>query len=291
MSSIAPAIPAPGQNTLVATLAKAGAIYKRDRRIATSYDMAFIIQWLQIVVQVFVFYFIAKLIPPGKNSHFPGFSYWLISLGFSRFQLTALQAFQTAIRGDQMLGTLECVLVTPTSLATVVMSPGLWGFTLTALQVILYIVLGMFLGVDFSHVNFLTLIVFVLLTIACMSPLGVMAASTIMTFKQNAPTQFVAGSAAQLLGGMLIPVALLPKPLQLLSWCLPITHSLNGIRAAIGLLPGHQKMTAGAALTDPAVASDAIWLLVATAILLPLSLFIFRTAVNRARRDGTLGHY
>ena len=291
MSSIAPAIRAPGQNSFLATLAKAGAIYKRDRRIATSYDMAFIIQWLQIAVQVFVFYFISKLIPAGRGSHFPGFSYWLINLGFARFQLTALQSFQTAIRGDQMLGTLECVLVTPTSLATVVMSPGLWGFTLTAMQVLLYIIMGMFLGVDFSHVNFLTLIVFVLLTIACMSPLGVMAASTIMTFKQNAPTQFVAGSAAQLLGGMLIPVALLPHPLQLLSWCLPITHSLNGIRAAIGVLPGHQGMGPGAALTDPAVASDAIWLLVATAILMPLSLFIFRTAVNRARRDGTLGHY
>ena len=290
MSSLAPAIPAPSQNSLRATLAKAGAIYKRDRRIATSYDMAFIIQWLQIVVQVLGFYYMSKLFPV-HGSRFPGFAYWVINLGFSRFQMTALQSFQTAIRGDQMLGTLECVIVTPTSLATVVMSPGLWGFTLTAMQVLLYVGLGMVLGVDFSHTNFLTLFVFVILTIACMSPLGVMAASTIMTFKQNAPTQFVAGSAAQLLGGVLFPVALLPLPLQWLSWCLPITHSLTGIRAAIGLMPGSQKLAAhGAALTDPAVASDAVWLVCASAVLLPLSLFIFSRAVNRARRDGTLGH-
>ena len=289
MSSVAPAIPAPSQNRLVATLAKAGAIYKRDRRIATSYDMAFIIQWLQIIVQVLGFYYMSKLL---THPRFGGFSYWVINLGFSRFQMTALQSFQTAIRGDQMLGTLECVLVTPTSLATVVMSPGLWGFTLTAMQVLLYVALGAFLGVDFSHTNFLTLFVFVVLTIACMSPLGVMAASTIMTFKQNAPTQFVAGSAAQLLGGVLFPVALLPLPLQYLSWLLPITHSLNGVRAAIGLLPGKEGMAAhGAALTDPAVAADAIWLVCATAVLMPLSLFIFSRAVNRARRDGTLGHY
>ena len=291
MSSAAPAISRPTPNRLLATLAKAGAIYKRDRRIATSYDMAFIIQWLQIVVQVLGFYYMSKLFPM-RGSRFPGFAYWVINLGFSRFQMTALQSFQTAIRGDQMLGTLECVLVTPTSLATVVMSPGLWGFTLTAMQVLLYVGLGMILGVDFSHTNLLTLLVFVILTIACMSPLGVMAASTIMTFKQNAPTQFVAGSAAQLLGGVLFPVALLPLPLQWLSWLLPITHSLNGVRAAIGLLPGKAGMAAhGAALTDPAVAADAIWLVCATAILMPLSLFIFSRAVNRARRDGTLGHY
>ncbi|MFI5388426.1 MAG: ABC transporter permease [Candidatus Eremiobacterales bacterium] len=288
MSSAAPAIPAPVRS-FSATLAKAGAIYKRDRRIATSYDMAFIIQWLQIVVQVLGFYYMSKLF---SHPRFGGFSYWVINLGFSRFQMTALQSFQTAIRGDQMLGTLECVLVTPTSLATVVMSPGLWGFTLTAMQVLLYIVLGATLGVDFSHTNYLTLVVFVILTIACMSPLGVMAASTIMTFKQNAPTQFVAGSAAQLLGGVLFPVALLPVPLQWLSWLLPITHSLNGVRAAIGLLPGKEGMAMhGAALPDPAVAADAIWLVCATAILMPLSLFIFSRAVNRARRDGTLGHY
>jgi len=280
MSSVAPAIPTiSSQNGFLATLQKAGSIYKRDRRIATSYDMAFIIQWLQIVVQVFGFYFMAKLIPHG--SRFGGFSYWLINLGFSRFQLTALQSFQTAMRGDQMLGTLECVLVTPTSLPTVVLSTGLWGFTLTAMQVVLYIVLGGFLGVDFSHTNLLTLLVFVLLTIACMSPLGVMAASTIMTFKQNAPTQFVAGSAANLLGGVLFPVSLLPPALQVVSWFLPITHSLEGVRLAV----------AGKGLTDAVVAGDALWLLGAVALLMPLSLFIFNRAVNLARRDGTLGHY
>jgi len=162
-----------------------------------------------------------------------------------------------------------------------VLSTGLWGFTLTAMQVVLYIVLGGFLGVDFSHTNLLTLLVFVLLTIACMSPLGVMAASTIMTFKQNAPTQFVAGSAANLLGGVLFPVSLLPPALQVVSWFLPITHSLEGVRLAV----------AGKGLTDAVVAGDALWLLGAVALLMPLSLFIFNRAVNLARRDGTLGHY
>jgi len=267
------------ENRLLSALSKAAAIYKRDRRIALSYDLAFVVQWLQIVVQVIGFYYIGKLIP--RTSHFGGFSYWLINLGFSRFQLTAVQAFQTAMRGDQMLGTLECVLVTPTGLPTVVLSTGLWGFTLTAFQCALYVVLGALLGVDFSHTNMLTVIAFVFLTIACMSPLGVMAAATIMTFKQNAPTQFVAGSAANLFGGVLFPVSLLPPILQVISWCLPITHALEGVRLAV----------AGKSLLDPVVAGDAIWMLGATVLLTPISLFVFRRAVNLARRDGTLGQY
>ena len=285
MSSSTATIPAP-QNRLLIAFGKAAAIYKRDRRLALSYDMAFIIQWLQIIVQIISFYFIATLVPrkglhTGLLGPVPYFSYVVVNLAFARFQLTALQSFQTAIRGDQMLGTLEVVMATPTTLPTIVLSTGLWGFTLTLMQVLVALGTSMLLGLQL-HVNLLTTFVFVILTIACMSPLGVMAASTIMTFKQNAPTQFVAGSAASLLGGVLFPVDKLPLWLQKVSWCLPITHSLQGIRE--GLLEAMP-------LSNPIMAGDALWLLAATAILMPLSLFIFARSVSLARRDGTLGHY
>jgi ABC-type multidrug transport system permease subunit len=67
--------------------------------------------------------------------------------------------------------------------------------------------------------------------------------------------------------------------LQAVSWTLPITHALNGIRGAFH----------GATLRD--LSPDAIWLTVATIVLLPFSLFIFRGAVARAKFDGTLGQY
>ena len=288
MSSTTTALPAPisHRNRLVTALGKAAAIYKRDRRIAMSYDMAFIIQWLQIIIQVITFYFIATLIPKhgvhfGLEGPVDYFAAVVVNLAFMRFQMTALQSFQTAMRGDQMLGTLEVVMATPTTLPTIVLSTGLWGFTLTIMQVCVALITGILLGVHLD-VNIVTTLVFVVLTIACMSPLGVMAASTIMTFKQNAPTQFVAGSAATLLGGVMYPVDKLPHWLQIISWWLPITHSLRGVRA--GLLEGIP-------LTHPVVLGDALWLVGATAILMPLSLFIFARSVNLARRDGTLGHY
>jgi hypothetical protein len=39
------------------------------------------------------------------------------------------------------------------------------------------------------------------------------------------------------------------------------------------------------------VASDAIWLLVASLILMPFSLWIFARSVGKARVDGTLAMY
>ena len=286
MSSTATVLPSPQPHTWRSSLPKALAIFKRDRRIALSYDMSFLIQWLQVIVQVVSFYFIATLVPR-RGAHFglvgpiDYFSFVVVGIAFARFQMTALQSFQTAIRGDQMLGTLEVVMATPTTLSTIVLSTGLWGFTLTIAQVAVTLFVGTLLGAHL-HVNWLSTLVFVILTIACMSPLGVMAASTIMTFKQNAPTQFVAGSMASLLGGMLFPIDKLPHWMQLISWCLPITHALQGIRGA---------MLEALPLTYPAMAGDVLWMLGATAILMPISLFIFSRAVNLARRDGTLGHY
>jgi len=264
---------------------KVGAIFVRDARLALSYRMNFWLQWASIIVSVTAFWFISQMIPPSRKFGFMGhvgsyFEYVVVGLAFVNYQSTALQSFQRSIRGDQMLGTLEAILATPTSLSLIVLSSGVWAFFLTTLQVACYLVLASALfGLNLSGANVLTAVVFLLLTVACMSPLGVMAAATVMTFKQAGPTNFMMGGAAQLLAGVLFPVALLPLPLRYLSQALPLTHALNGMRGAVH------------GITIVQLAPDALWLSVATLVLLPISLFVFRRAVDRAKQDGTLGHY
>ncbi len=259
-------------------------MFWRDARLDFSYDISFWIRWISILTSVLAFYFISKLISPSAQYGFGGkiatyFDFMVINLAFLRFQATAIQCFQGAIRNDQMTGTLEVLIATPTSLPTIILSTGLWAFTLTLLQAVATLGMGMLLGSDLSHVNLTSALVFTLLTIACMSPIGVMSAASIMTFKQAGPTGFVMSGLANLLGGGLFPVSVLPMYLQYLSWTLPITHSLNGFRGAMH----------GGSLSQ--LAPDALWLLVASAIMLPLSLWLFARAVERAKIDGTLGQY
>jgi ABC-2 type transport system permease protein len=263
---------------------KAGAIFVRDARLAISYPMSFWLGWVSIAGQVVAFYFLSKLIGPSKSFGFGGhatnyFNYVIVNLAFVEFQTVAIQSFQRAIRSDQMLGTLEAVLATPTSLPLIVLSSGLWAFTLTVLEVAVYLAFGALLGLDLSRTNLLTAGTFLLLTVACMSPVGVLSAASIMTFKQLGPTNWVASGLAMLLGGVLFPVSKLPAFLQAISWLLPITHALNGIRGAVG----------GA--TVAALAPDALWMIACTIVLMPISLVAFATAVRRAKLDGTLGHY
>jgi ABC-2 type transport system permease protein len=246
--------------------------------------MSFWLGWVSIAGQVIAFYFLSKLIGPSKAFGFGGhathyFDYVIVNLAFVEFQTVAIQSFQRAIRSDQMLGTLEAVLATPTSLPLIVLSSGLWAFTLTVLEVTVYLAIGALLGLDLTHTNLVTALVFLLLTVACMSPVGVLSAASIMTFKQLGPTNWVASGLAMLLGGVLFPVSKLPVFLQAVSWLLPITHALNGIRGAVG----------GASVA--ALAPDAFWMIACTIVLMPISLVAFASAVRRAKLDGTLGHY
>jgi ABC-2 type transport system permease protein len=282
MAALASALPA--LRGTRSALRKAMAMFVRDAEVALSYDVAFWLGWISIAVQVLSFYFIGKLVPDSPKYGFGGraagyFDFVVVNLAFSRFQATAIQCFQNAIRDDQLAGTLEAIIATPTSLTLIILSRGLWAFALTGAQVAFFLILGMLLGVRFEHVNVLSVGVFIALTIACMSPLGVMSAASIMTFKQGGGATFVMGGLTQLLGGIFFPVTTLPVLLQYVSWMLPITHALQGIRGAMY----------GATLGE--LAPEIVWLCTAAAILLPVSLWSFSRAVKRAQSDGTLGQY
>jgi ABC-2 type transport system permease protein len=265
-------------------LSKMRAIFRRDAIVTVSYPGNFALTWLSIIVEVMIAWYLSRLVPHsakfGANGAVvPYFQYLAINFAFMRFQTAALNAFAEAIRDGQLTGTLEVVLATPTTLPVLVLSSGVWSFVLTALQTVVYLLLATAFGLDLSHLNALTALVFLILTVAAVSPLGVLAAALAMVIKKTGPVEWLSNSTASLFGGVYAPLASVPLALQVIGWCLPITHALNGFRAA----------AAGVPLAS--VMPDAIWLLTASVLLMPLSLWIFVRAVNKARVDGTLAMY
>jgi ABC-2 type transport system permease protein len=267
-----------------APLARVGAIFRRDAIVAISYPGNFALSWISIGVEVVIAWYISTLIHPSAKFGGGGqvtsyFQYIAINFAFVRFQTAALASFAEAIRDGQLTGTLEVVLATPTTLPVLVLSSGVWSFVLTALQTSVYLLIAVAFGLDLSHVNPGTAAVFLALTVAAVSPLGVLAAALAMVIKKTGPVEWLSASSASLFGGVYIPLTSLPWALQAIGWCLPITHALNGFRAAAAGVP------------LPAVLGDAVWLAVSAIILMPLSLWIFVRAVNKARVDGTLAMY
>ena len=263
---------------------KAGAIFIRDARLALSYRLWFVLQWLGTAATVTSLWFVSKIVPPSGNFSFNGttasyFEFAIVNIAFLTFQTAALQSFERAIRDDQIFGTLEATFVTPTPVRLIVLSSGLWAFTLTSVNVACYLTFGSMFGMHLEHLNLAASVLVVLLTIVAIVPLGILSAAGVMVFKQGAPVQFLFNMAASLLAGVLFPVAVLPVWLRTISWLMPTTHALNGIRGALH----------GA--TFGQLAPDLLWLSCVSIVLLPFALWVFRCAVAQAKHDGTLAQY
>ena len=120
------------------TLRKPMAFLKKDYLMEVSYRFSFVLQFASIFFSVVMFYFVAKLLgdaPSVQNSlsAYGGnyFSFVLIGIAFSNFLSVGLGSFSTNIRSEQMLGTLEAMLVTPTRLSNIVLSSSQWSFAFT----------------------------------------------------------------------------------------------------------------------------------------------------------------
>jgi ABC-2 type transport system permease protein len=260
------------------------AVFKLDMRNSLAYAAAFSFQWIQIIFQVMMAYLLSLVINPSAKFGYGGyagsyFSYLLVSFAFVSFQTTAIGSFSEWVREAQTIGVLEAMLATSTRLGSIILATGLWSFGLTTVKVLFYVLLGLLFGLDLHHVNALTAFVFLILTVASVSPIGLLAAAMTMVFKKTGPITQALQGLTNIFGGIYVPLSRLPVPMQIAGTLLPITHALNGFHGALY----------GATLYDLRV--EVYWLLGSTAVLLPVSLLAFSRAVHAARVDGTLGQY
>ena len=267
-------------------IVKALAFVKRDFMITTSYKFSFFLQLFGIFLSVLTFYFIAKMfssasIPSLEPYGGDYFSFVLIGIAFSGYLTTGLGSFSGSIRSEQMMGTLEAMLVTPTSTPFIIISSSLWSFIFTSIRVMVYLLIGVFLfDVNISSVNIFGALLVLALTIICFSSIGIISASFIMIFKQGDPINWAFSAVSGLLGGVFYPITILPGWLQNFSYLLPITYSLRAMRLA--LLQGYSL---------EALTPDIFALILFSIILLPISVTIFKYAVRRAKREGSLALY
>lgn len=267
-------------------LRKIVAFIKKDFLIQMSYRLHFILNWLGILIQVGIFYFIAKLF--GKSTtlylkEYGGeyFPFVLIGLAFSGYFMTALQSFATSIREEQMMGTLEATLLTPTKISTLIISLPCWDFIFASINIFIYLLLGIcFLGVRLSNVDVFAVFIILLLTIISFSSIGMLSAAFIMVFKKGDPITWAIGMSSAFFGGAYFPITILPQKLKVISYFLPITYSLRSLRYA--LLQGY---------TYKMLLFDIATLLLFCIILLPLSIWAFKYAVRKAKLAGTLAYY
>lgn len=255
----------------------------RDWHLRSSYRLSLLGTVGQMVFTLAMFFFIGRLVDPLRlqgmgataGDYFP---FVVIGLVVAHYFNAALSGLSGSLRDEQLQGTLEAMLVTPTRGASILIGGLIWELLWATLEAGLYLVLGALLfGQDFSRINVPATIVLLTLSVVVFSSLGVLAACGVLLFKEFDPVSWIAGGVMKLLGGVYFPIALLPDGLQSLARALPMAPVLDGLRAA---------MLSGASLQQ--VRSACGVAVIFAAVLWPSSLACFGWTIRRLKTAGAL---
>lgn len=239
-----------------------------------------------IFFSALTFFFIAKLFGKAAAPHLQEyggeyFPFVLIGIAFSTFLGVGLGTSASMLRQEQMLGTLEAMLITPTRASSITIYLTLWNFIYSSFNILVYLLIGRIIfGLRFSVSQPLLILIIFFLSILSFSSLGIISSCFVMIFKRGSSINWIISSLFDLLGGVYYPITILPVPLPVVSQFLPITHALKALRGV--LLAGYsfsQVKNEIMALTGFAL------------ILFPSAMLIFELALKWAKKAGSLGQY
>ncbi len=259
------------------------AFLRRDFLIWSSYRLAFLSQILGAFVLIGIAYFIGRTVDSDAEQlekYGGDYAAFLLS-GFALTDLftRGLSSLPRAIRENQQNGTLEPMLATPLRLQELVIGSSLFNLVVSLGRTTLTLIFGALVLGFWTDVNPVSLLIVLIPGALALFALGILFAAIVVLIKQANPIIAAYGAMAAILGGMIFPVEALPAWLKPLSWLVPLSHTLSGIRLAM--------------LGEPpsAVAPQALALVGLAAVLLPVSIVGFNWAMNRAKQDGSLGQY
>lgn len=258
----------------------------RDILSEFSYKLHFILQIIGIFPIVMMFFFLSRVVgesisgplDPYGGSYFP---FVLIGIAVQNYLTFSLTAFSSNLRDAQLSGTLEAMLVTPVTLTGFLAGSAAYTFLISSIRILMYLVFGViFFGVHFHWRQTPTALTALALTVAAFSGFGILSGGFIIFFKRGDPLNWGFNVISWLLGGVYYPVSVLPDWMQSAAQWIPMTHSLECLRLTL---------ISGKGFSD--VSGHLISLGIWAAICLPAGLLCFSFAIERARVNGTLGHY
>jgi len=265
---------------------KLPAFLRRDVLVALSYRAVFVGDIVSLVMQALLFVYIGKLVDTSAMPSYGGTTasyveFATIGIAVGAFTQLGLSRAASAIRNEQLIGTLEPMLATPTEVETV--QVGSVAFDLVYIPVRTAVFLGLMFalyGLNYQWSGAVPSLVILVLLIPSVWGLGIVGAAAVMTFRRGNSTVALAGMFIALASGAYFPISLLPTWLQSIMRATPMAIALQRIRDAL---------IGGTGWSGVGVASAVM--LAWAAVSLTIGLLCFRQALARERRLGTLGLY
>jgi ABC-2 type transport system permease protein len=273
-------------SAIYAEALKLPAFVRRDFLTAWSYRMSFVTDLLGLAGQALVFYFIGQLVDPSKLPTFGGtevtyLEFAAVGMLLGAFIHFGMQNVAAAVRNEQLMGTLESLLVTPTSPHTIQLGSVSFLFLYIPIRIALLLgAIALAFGLNFEPSGILPALVLLLVFMPFVWGLGVASAAAIVTFRRGSGLVAMGTLVLALVSGLYFPIDLLPGWLTTIAEQNPIALAVEGLRDAL---------LGGAALTELASTVGVLFLMSIAALL--VGIVAFRLALSRERRLGTVGLY
>ncbi|MFB3851614.1 MAG: ABC transporter permease [Acidobacteriota bacterium] len=258
------------------------AIFKRDLKLALSYRFDFIIRAFSALFSVVLWYYLSVFLKPDKSLIGNGdyFTYVIVGMSLLSYINVMLFSFSQKIRQDQLMGTLEFIMASPVSPSLLLFSSTIWEIVMETLHLVVFIAFALVLGANFHIGSIFVLVAIFILTLISFGSLGIIAASFLLVFKRGEPiTPFVTAFFA-LLGNIFFPAQILPEPLKLLSYIIPLPYAVEGLRKVV---------IQGAGFSQVVTEFNA--LLIFSAVLVPLAVISLNFSLKIAKKYGLLAIY
>jgi len=209
------------------------------------------------------------------------FSFLILGIALQQFLSASIYSYRTTLRNEQIQGTLEMALLTPTKLSTFVFGQGIWSYIKATIGFMIFLILGVCFGMQIvaSWIQLLSAMLVLLLLITSMMGFGLISAGIILITKEGDPLSFALYWANYLFTGLYYPVESLPPYLQKVSFLFPLTYGLKSMRLIL---------LKGSTLADHEVLMGVIFLIGFSCLMVPLGLFLFRKGFDKARERGSL---
>ncbi|HZA27146.1 MAG TPA: ABC transporter permease [Actinomycetota bacterium] len=267
-------------------LRKLPAFLRRDFLVMWSYRLAFFVDWANLVAQVVIFSLVGRLVDPRLLPTFGGrptsyVEFVVTGIAVASFLQIALGRVVNAIREEQLMGTLESLLVTPTSPLTIQLGSVMYDLAYVPIRTVVFLAAASaLLGARLDPNGLVPVIAILLVFIPVVWGLGMVAAAAVLTFRRGAGALGFVVMVLMIGSNTYFPIDILPEWARSMAALNPISIAVEGTRSALLGGEGWASIWPSIRLLLPMAVSSLL-----------IGLGGLKLALRRERRRGTLGLY
>jgi ABC-2 type transport system permease protein len=250
---------------------------------AVNYPVDFLMSTVRPLVPVVTFFFVAQLVT--DRASVGGDYYSFVVIGFLAIEALsgALGGFTHEVQSAVQQGRFEMLLVEPVRWRLLPFGLAGWPVVSRVVSTGIAAAVAILLGARFRWSALPMALALFVLALGASMAIGVLSGAIGVMSKRSDPVLTLYTLVAGILSGVAFPVDALPGPIRSLSWLIPHTYVISGLRKVL--------LADGASVPGPSLAQAFVALALFNLLAFPIVMWLFGRIMEAGRRTGVLSGY